>query len=163
MTDPRRELYRLAYSEVTRAIEIQNADLNDLRSRAAHILTMGSVATGFLLSAAVEARLADYLVVVGLGLFLLLAGLVASVLLPRWKFQDAMRGDEVIEWVGSESGDIEATALRDLAIKLQSARETNRATISAIRKLLSLAILSLILEVGWFVLSVALGFAVEGS
>jgi len=79
-TDARLELI---WSEALRAIESQHRVIDEMRQRAANLLTAASIGAGFLGEAALNDDHGDWLGPAGVACFAIVAGLTAFVLWPR--------------------------------------------------------------------------------
>jgi len=78
--------YELAYKEATRALEQQAASLEGLRTRAGLLLSASALVAGLLAPAALPSPSAQWLPVLGGGLFLVATVMLAFILLPIRKW-----------------------------------------------------------------------------
>jgi hypothetical protein len=153
--------YELAYVEARRALDDQEAAVNDLRSRAGVLIAAAAVTTSFFGGAALadgHLGVAGWLAVVA---FVVLGASVLAVLWPRhqWAFNvDAREYIETyLEPDDSEALDVPAIH-RDLALHMAESFRANRRHLRSLLSTFRLAAALLIVEVSaWVAALIAQG------
>jgi hypothetical protein len=125
--DDRRAGYEAVYDEAQRALELQRAALDALRTRAGIVLSAGAVSTSFLGGQALRDGVSalDWLAT---GLFVVFAALVLRVLWPAAEGARgfAQRPSRMLTYLeGGQPLGLEAL-YRDLALYAEEAHDVNR-------------------------------------
>ena len=124
------ERYRIAYDAAVRRVEAQGRDLDEMRTRAAAILTVGVAITAFLGGFVLNRGSINAGGILGIVLFFGVGVALGIVLWPReWKFHQSAAA-MVGEWIDNDPGGDVGRMYRDLALHLDQDAEANATQIS---------------------------------
>jgi hypothetical protein len=149
--------YEIAYREAVRAIEHQDASLDELRSRAGVLIAATAIVTSFLGGQALDDADATCLSWIAMAFF---AGAVIAtgvVLLPvkGWRF--VMEADRIVgDYIESSEGPLSAgKTYRELALRYAANHQTNEPKLERLQWAFRLGIGLLAMEVLFWILDLA--------
>jgi hypothetical protein len=148
--DPR---YLLVYEEAVRAIEQQEATLDNLRARAGYLLTATAIATSFFGTTAFKAHHVHFAGWVAVGCFVGAMAFLLVALMPLgdWRFRFGAKA-LIRDYVEAEEPATIDKMRRDLALHLQNNVTANEDRLKKLWWAISVAIGLLLFEiVAWIV------------
>lgn len=150
------ELEQLAYEEAKRAIDRQSSSLDGLRGRAGILLAAISLSTSFFGGLALGeddlSRWAIAVAVLAIVSFVVAAGACVAVLWPRAEWAFNLSAKRIIRQLDETRPD-EATAYRELALRLEVNHRANETRLEVLFRLFRTACVALAIEtLAWLVL-----------
>lgn len=158
----RDEIYALAFSEGTRALDNQAGTLDQARVRSAGVLTTATVASAFLVEVVLDADKSERdflywgLVLAGSVLYAVLFVLVVGVQLPRFRWKFHMSPAVIVH--AYADGDPPASTSethRALALFIDENIEHNKSNLNRMHRVLGLSLVLLVLEIAAWAILVA--------
>lgn len=156
------QIYALAFAEGTRALDNQAATVDQVRVRAAGVLTTATVASVFLVGIVAQASPEEQdllywaLVVIGAALYAGLLFFVVAVQLPRYEWDFHLRPAVIVESYadGNPPASLSETH-RGLSMFVDQNIRHNQTNLNGMHRLLAISLVLLVLEIAAWAILVA--------